>query len=120
MNYISVRSQIDAVKINSKLWLVFLLIISCNQVFATSRCIETQYYPAGSELVCSHRLTKIASSWLTTRDVLWELPLGTAPAGGWPVVLVYQGSLYPVEFSRQSNALFGGYYELKTINALLD
>lgn len=120
MNITSLRSPIDVVKIGTVNWFVFLLIISCSQAIADSRCTETQYSPAPSELVCTHHVTKIASSWLTARDVLWQLPLGAAPAGGWPVVLVYQGSLYPVEFSRKTTALYGGYYELKTIQALLD
>lgn len=120
LDVVKQAKQVAAIKVGFRRWLAFLIIVSCNQVFADSRCTETHYYFAPSELICSYRVTKIPSSWLTTRDVLWQLPLGEAPAGGWPVVLVYQGSLYPVEFSRKSTALYGGYYELQTIRKLLD
>lgn len=60
------------------------------------------------------------SSGITDRQVKWELPLGTPPAGGWPVALIYQGSIFEVEFSRKKNDPFGGYWEARTIKALLD
>ncbi|WP_323845025.1 hypothetical protein [Microbulbifer magnicolonia] len=37
-----------------------------------------------------------------------------------PVALIYQGSFFEVEFSREKNAPFGGYWEARTIKALLD
>lgn len=87
---------------------------------AASRCVEKNYLLLPDTLSCSYRSIRIASSAITDREVIWELPLGTPPAGGWPVALIYQGSIFPVEFSRNSSAPFGGFYELKTVKALLD
>jgi poly(3-hydroxybutyrate) depolymerase len=56
------------------------------------------------------------------RTVTYELPFGTAPAAGWPIVIFYQGS-----FIAGSHAFFAamtdsfGQYELTlTVKALLD
>ncbi len=91
------------------------------EALAASRCTIT---PGGffkqERIDCSYRVTPIASSGVTQRDVLWELPLGTPPVGGWPVVLIYQGSFLEVEFSRKKNDSFGAYWEARTIKALLD
>lgn len=40
------------------------------------------------DITCDHETSTIGG-----RTVLYETPLGTAPAGGWPVVIIYQGSL---------------------------
>lgn len=99
--------------------LFFVLV--CQQALAESRCIIT---PGGflqqERIHCTHQSVRIPSSDLTDREVLWEVPLGTPPAEGWPVALVYQGSILPVEFSRTRNAAFGAYWEARTIKALLD
>ncbi len=55
------------------------------------------------------------------RQVIYQTPLGTPPASGWPVVLVYQGSFFPLDnFTYYSNQPFGGFYEGKLIRTLLD
>jgi predicted esterase len=41
-----------------------------------------------SDITCNHQSTTIGG-----RTVLWETPLGTPPTGGWPVVVMFQGSL---------------------------
>lgn len=62
----------------------------------------------------------------TAREVLWKLPAGTPPAGGWPVVLAFHGTNDPAGkffawsyWSAVDNA-YGGYYQTKTVQALLD
>ncbi len=50
-----------------------------------SRCIVG---PTINDVSCEHETSTIAG-----RTVLWETPLGTAPPGGWPLVIIYQGSL---------------------------
>ncbi len=56
------------------------------------------------------------------RTVTYEVPLGAAPAAGWPVVVYYQGSF--IAGSRAFSATKGdtcGQYELtSTVKALLD
>lgn len=44
--------------------------------------------PTLHDIDCSHQTTTIAG-----RVVLWQTPLGIPPLGGWPVVIIYQGSL---------------------------
>ncbi len=88
---------------------------------AASRCTEragTWFSPA--EISCTYRSLTLPSSAITSREIKYELPLGSPPAGGWPVALIYQGSIFPVEFTRDDNAPFGGFYEAKTIKTLLD
>lgn len=59
------------------------------------------------------------------RPVLWQTPLGAAPAAGWPVVLVFQGSFFAPEqmWAAAKNDLlgiFGTYTQTLTIKRLLD
>jgi poly(3-hydroxyoctanoate) depolymerase len=61
-----------------------------------------------------------------TREVLWKVPAGTPPPGGWPVVLAFQGTNDPADkffdywyWSAIDNA-YGGYYQTKTVQGLLD
>lgn len=82
---------------------------------ASSRCSESWY-----RISCSYNVTKINSNPLTQRDVHWQIPTGTAPADGWPVALIYQGTITPVKFKRTRFEAFGTYYEAKTIKRLLD
>ena len=100
--------------------LALVLFLCFQQANAASRCTERNYILLPDTISCTSRVTQVASSGITQRDVVWELPLGAPPSGGWPVAIVYQGSLFPVEFSRNSVASFGGFYELKTIKKLLD
>ncbi|MCA9655198.1 MAG: plasmid partitioning protein [Myxococcales bacterium] len=60
------------------------------------------------------------------REVLYRVPPGSAPAGGWPVVIALHGTNDPAGkffdwsyFSFVDQA-FGGYYETKTTQGLLD
>ena len=62
----------------------------------------------------------------TSREVLWKLPAGTPPAGGWPVVLAFSGTNDPAakffawSYWSTVDQAFGGYYETKTVQGLLD
>jgi len=104
--------------------IIVLLIVSglfSVNVFSDSRCNErAARLFTSAKITCTYRSLHLPSSSITSREILYELPLGTPPAGGWPVAIVYQGSLFPVEFERNSLAPFGGFYELKTIKTLLD
>lgn len=102
-----------------------LLLILCTSfsinAFAESHCDvkEKRWYRAG-EISCSFKSVRIASSSITSREVKYQVPLGEAPYGGWPVAIIYQGTNSPVEFTQKSTALFGVYYEVETIKRLLD
>lgn len=69
---------------------------------------------------CSYSSTLIEALPGTFRNVKYQVPEGTPPAGGWPVVVVYQGSFFPVEFTRTEGTPFGGYYELQVIERMLN
>ncbi|MEK1905022.1 MAG: plasmid partitioning protein, partial [Pseudomonas sp.] len=89
---------------------------------ADSRCTDrakTLLRPA--EVSCSYRTTWIDSGIVGARQVIYQTPVGTPPAGGWPVVLIYQGSFFALDdFTYTSNLPFGGYYEGKVIQTLLN
>ncbi|MBD9413325.1 plasmid partitioning protein [Pseudomonas sp. PDM16] len=99
-----------------------LLVLAGQQALAESRCNErprTLLLPA--KVSCTHQTTWIDSGVIGARQVIYQLPLGTPPTRGWPVVLIYQGSFFPLDdFSYTSNLPFGGYYEGKLVQRLLD
>ena len=99
-----------------------LLLLCSLPTLADSRCSErpkSLLLPA--KISCSHQTTWIDSGVIGARQVIYQTPLGTPPAGGWPVVLVYQGSFFPLDnFTYYSNQPFGGFYEGKLIRTLLD
>jgi poly(3-hydroxybutyrate) depolymerase len=59
-----------------------------------------------------------------SRSVYWATPLGTAPPGGWPAVVLYQGTGFGPSVtwnvSIGSATPFGGYYQVALVAALLD
>lgn len=77
-----------------------------------SRCTAS-----GATLTCSSQSTTIDG-----RTVTYQVPLGTAPAAGWPVVVFYQGSFIPGShaFAATMGDSFGQYELTSTIAALLD
>lgn len=83
---------------------------------STSRCEVTE-----SKATCSRRELSL-TALLVPREVSYEVPLGTPPRDGWPVVIFFQGSFFPpaLAFSTEKSTLFGGYQLTLTIKALLD
>jgi poly(3-hydroxybutyrate) depolymerase len=74
-------------------------------------------------LTCSHDKVDLSGGalGLATRRVYYALPQGTPPAGGWPVVLMFQGSFFNAELCFQGNRIepFGAYYQVLTVEQLL-
>ncbi|BFM16810.1 hypothetical protein R50073_29930 [Maricurvus nonylphenolicus] len=103
--------------------LLSTLVLAClhQAVWAESRCTERakKLFRPG-EISCTYRSLRLPSSDITSREIKYELPLGEPPAEGWPVAIIYQGSIFPVEFTRTTKDPFGGFYEAKTIKELLD
>jgi len=99
-----------------------LLCFTLPAAMADSRCSErpkSLLLPA--KVSCSHQTTWINSGVVGARQVIYQTPLGTPPSGGWPVVLIYQGSFFPLDnFTYYSNQPFGGFYEGKLVRTLLD
>jgi poly(3-hydroxybutyrate) depolymerase len=77
-----------------------------------SRCQIT-----ATKATCPSQLTTLGG-----RPVAYETPLGVAPAGGWPAVVYFQGSLVPGTdaFAATSSAAFDQYDLTRTVAALLD
>ncbi len=77
-----------------------------------SRCAMT-----GSTLTCTSLAMQLGG-----RTVTYQLPLGTAPAAGWPTVIFYQGSFIAGSraFSASMGDSFGQFELTSTVKALLD
>ncbi|MDG9978992.1 extracellular medium-chain-length polyhydroxyalkanoate depolymerase [Ectopseudomonas oleovorans] len=89
---------------------------------AASLCSEqAQTASAPATVSCSSKALQIDSGSAGQRRVVYQVPSGTPPAGGWPVVLLYHGSLTKVSnFVYNSDMPFGGYYQGKLVQGLLD
>ncbi|MDF2692672.1 MAG: Dipeptidyl aminopeptidase/acylaminoacyl-peptidase [Labilithrix sp.] len=68
----------------------------------------------------SHELSLKAK--VVPRKVFYEVPLGTPPAKGWPVVFFFQGSFFPAPNAFEGNKSdpFGRYDLALTVKELLD
>lgn len=75
-------------------------------------------------ITCAKRTYTIATGafGLSAREVHFMLPEGEAPETGWPVAILFQGSLHSAEGSWQSREgdEWGGYHETELIAALLE
>jgi poly(3-hydroxybutyrate) depolymerase len=88
-------------------------------VYGDSRClIETD------RLHCAHHKTTLWTglSTITPRLVLWQVPIGEAPPGGWPAVLLFQGSAHGADtfWDADEDDAFGGFNQGLVTAALLD
>lgn len=83
----------------------------------TSRCQVT-----AKTVSCEHNVTKLIAG-AVARDVYWQTPTTEAPAGGYPVALVYQGSLGGPSFTWGTltpEVPFGGFRQGLLQARLLD
>ncbi|MFO0577772.1 MAG: plasmid partitioning protein [Polyangia bacterium] len=85
----------------------------------SSRCTETAI---SVHCTYEHRDLQVDRLGLVKRRVYFQQPLGTPPAGGWPVVLLFQGSFFSAElcFQGVQGEPFGAYYQGLTVKQLLD
>jgi len=83
---------------------------------ATSRCTTTF-----AVITCEKNTTWVLAAG-ELRQVHWQTPIGTAPAGGWPTVMMFQGSLFSGElnWSAWPGLPFGAYYQTQVLQRLLD
>lgn len=84
--------------------------------------------PAGSRcstsalvLSCPYVVTDLTAAGVN-RQVLWQVPNGTAPAGGWPVAILFQGSVATPVLTWAASPVepFGAYYQTQLVQRLLD
>jgi pimeloyl-ACP methyl ester carboxylesterase len=84
---------------------------------AASRCIVTP-----DAISCDHQVTPFTVG-NDTRDVYWETPTTPPPPGGYPVAVIYQGSLFGPEITWATispAAPFGAYQQARLQAMLLD
>lgn len=110
------------VKLDMKKFFIFIVLTFLFlNVSGASICNE-QLGTDGSVLWihCPRKAVTVYSGTPFQREILWQVPEGKAPRNGWPVVLLSQGSWFPIEFSRPRNLPFGGFNEVRVIRELLD
>jgi poly(3-hydroxybutyrate) depolymerase len=75
-------------------------------------------------LTCDRRTETLLTgvTGIAPRQVHWQVPTGTPPAGGWPAVVMFSPSFYSAQLAWSATRLLpaGAYYETATIKALLD
>jgi poly(3-hydroxyoctanoate) depolymerase len=84
---------------------------------APSRCTVTE-----TTVSCTHQVTPLVAGTIS-RDVYWQTPSTPPPPGGYPVVLVYQGSLGGPSLTwgvLTPSTAFGGFYQGVLQAMLLD
>lgn len=82
----------------------------------TSRCTSS-----AEAVSCQHQTLRLRAATLE-RNVHWQTPVGDAPATGWPVVLLFQGSGLSARTSWAARAgdAFGSYHQTQVVRRLLD
>lgn len=102
---------------------ILLSLICTATAWADSRCTERKagWFTPG-KISCPHLSTPMPSAAMSSRKVLYQIPVGTPPPGGWPVVIIYQGSFAPLNnFVYSSREWLGRLFnEGKLIKTLLD
>lgn len=83
---------------------------------ASSRCTSDAVV-----LSCPYRSTTIVAAG-ELRQVLWQVPSGTAPTGGWPTVIMFQGTGATPALTWTASPVepFGAYAQTQTVQNLLD
>ena len=86
-------------------------------VAAASRCKVT-----AESVFCTHNVTPLTAG-TARRDVYWQTPLTPAPPGGYPVVVMYQGSFAGPSLTWATltpSAAFAGFQQGRLQAMLLD
>lgn len=76
----------------------------------------------GDERACTHDTTRVRWGRLSSRKVHYQTPLGSPPQEGWPVAILFQGSLHPAKtfWSAKRGDAFGGWHQVGVVEELLD
>ncbi len=84
-----------------------------------SRCTET-----ATSLHCAHHSVTVSPGGLGLGDrgLHWQVPVGTPPAAGWPVVFMFQGSFFSANtfWDVAPGMPFGGWSQGHVLRSLLD
>ena len=106
-----------------------LRVVLAAVVFATvtSACSPTPVGPSSRcntnalVLTCPHNSTTLNAGG-ENRVVHWQVPRGTPPAAGWPVVIMFQGTMATAALTWAASPVepFGAYYQTQVVQRLLD
>lgn len=99
--------------------LLAALVLAAPGAWAASPCTDT-VNGSSHTLSCTYKSKTVYSYYGIPRTVRYQVPEGTAPAGGWPAVLMYQPSVFPIFWTAPDYSPAGAYYQVQTIQALLD
>lgn len=100
--------------------LLTMLLTLAHSASADSRCEQTTGWWWSTVITCEHTVVALEVAEDDVRNVRYQVPLGNAPVGGWPVVFIYQGSYIPVQFSGRSGQSWGGFNQIRLIRKLLN
>jgi poly(3-hydroxyoctanoate) depolymerase len=84
--------------------------------------VESRCTVAADYVSCTHNITRLTAG-TSVRDVYWQTPTTPVPPGGYPVVVMYQGSFGGPALTWEPlgpEALFGGFYQGLLQAVLLD
>lgn len=75
----------------------------------------------GVLLTCPYQVVTLQAAG-EHRDVLWQVPRGAAPAGGWPVAILFQGTGATPALTWTATPIepFGAYAQTQVVQRLLD
>jgi predicted esterase len=79
-------------------------------------------YIDGIALTCPHNTINFSVDG-ENRTVHYKVPNGNAPTGGWPAVILFQGTLFTAQLTWTASPsvdLFGAYNQTKVVQKLLD
>jgi hypothetical protein len=86
---------------------------------AASRCTVTE-----ARVECPHEtlIVRLGVTAATDREIHHQVPLGTPPTGGFPVVVAFQGSLFSAElfWIGERSGPFGMYEQALVVARLLE
>ena len=84
---------------------------------SASRCTMT-----ADTVTCPLSTLAVTASPGVTRNVHYQVPLGAPPVAGWPLAILFQGSLFSSALDVQGTKgqPFGAYYQALLIKELLD
>jgi|GEM_PF-543982 len=84
-----------------------------------SRCKSTE-----TTITCQHNTAsfQVGKIIKLPRRVYWQNPVGTPPSGGWPVAIMFQGSLFSsrLNWLGFKNGPLGIYHQVRTLKGLLE
>jgi len=95
------------------------LLLAAPAAWAAPACTET-LQGSSTTLSCAYKSKTVYSYYGIPRTVRYQIPEGTPPAGGWPAVVLFQPSVFPIFWSAPDSTPAGAYYQVQTIKALLE